>query len=102
MAEINQQKEDQIICNSRYIGYDTNRLKSECKDVNKYNTFHLCCVSDGNYIGFLILILHLFFSSGFMEYNERERNGAMDSAPDCCTIRGAVARFESFAKHFVS
>ena len=23
------------------------------------------------------------------------RNGAMDSAPDCCTIRGAVALFGS-------
>ena len=30
------------------------------------------------------------------------QNGAMDSTPDCCTVCGAVARFESLAKHLVS
>ena len=29
------------------------------------------------------------------------RNGVMDKSPDCCTIRGAIAGFESLAKHWV-
>ena len=44
-------------------------------------------------LGILYIRCGLFILSG--------RNGAMDGAPDCYTIRGAVARFESLAKHSV-
>ena len=30
-------------------------------------------------------------------FKKGRRNGVMDNTPDCCTIRGAVAGFESLA-----
>ena len=50
--------------------------------------------------GLKMLVVILTIITG--AYTEKRRNGVMDNTSDCCTIRGAVARFESLAKHLVS
>ena len=53
------------------------------------------------YLGCRVTAIHMSLQNKVVRLiicniNQGRRNGAADSAPDCCTIRGAVAGFESF------